>query len=123
MHHCYAQSAILYQGVFTNRSETKFRSIEDGTSNTLLFGEAKAVSGEFILPLGTWAFSWMGNNVMSTLYWGRDLPIAHRFRSNHPGVTNFAFADASVKPLSLELEADLMKSLAGKSDGSIASLE
>ena len=39
----YPARASACAGVFANRSKIGFRDITDGTSNTLLFGEARAV--------------------------------------------------------------------------------
>jgi prepilin-type N-terminal cleavage/methylation domain-containing protein/prepilin-type processing-associated H-X9-DG protein len=86
-----------YEGILTNRSANSLDRIPDGTSNTLLFGEAFAaiIGGE--QPYGV---TWMGSGVFRTLYgmWP-DHSVASAFHSMHPGVVQFCFADGSVRPL------------------------
>jgi hypothetical protein len=89
-----------YEGIFSNRSDTSLARIPDGTSSTLLLGEAYGGDDNgqrAALP------SWMGVGAVPT--WG-GLPKggevwlypAH-FNSKHPEVVQFCFADGSVHAL------------------------
>src|SRR5207253_10294770 len=52
-----------YDGVFGNRSQTKMGDITDGTSNTLLFGEAL---GGKTSPTLDFQLAWMGCGALGT---------------------------------------------------------
>src|SRR5262249_39192978 len=116
-------------GLLTNRSQVRMVAIRDGSSNTLLFGEA--IGGE---PTGqTISLSWMGCGSMVTAYGMTDNPPAgdlnwERFSSQHTGVVQFCFADGSVRPVvssvgTLDAQGNappnylLFNYLAGYSDG------
>jgi prepilin-type N-terminal cleavage/methylation domain-containing protein len=84
-----------YRGIFTNRSKTTISTILDGTSNTLLFGEAiggREVTREF-------GFTWMGAGYLATAS-GLGNKLFGSFSAEHAGVTQFALADGSVRALS-----------------------
>jgi prepilin-type N-terminal cleavage/methylation domain-containing protein/prepilin-type processing-associated H-X9-DG protein len=91
-----------YQGIFTNRSQTRLTDIVDGTSNTLMYGEAKGGLRWWDVPNGRlqYSISWMGGGSIWTV-WGLG-PRESRlemFSSAHAGVVQFCFADGSVRPL------------------------
>jgi len=100
------------RGVFTNRSKTRFRGITDGTSNTLLFGEA--VGGR---PQADFFYSWMGCGTMATA-WGIGDGSPFQFDSHHPGVVQFTLADGSARGISKQTETDILVALSGISEGS-----
>ena len=83
-----------YQGVFTNRSKTTMSAILDGTSNTLLFGEA--IGGR--TTTRDFGFTWMGGGYLATGS-GLGNKSFGSFSAEHPGVTQFALADGSVRAL------------------------
>ncbi len=84
-----------YQGVFTNRSKQKFVQISDGTSNTILFGEAL---GGASYTNRAYNFTWMGGICMPTA-WGMDNPGDwYKYNSEHSGgAVAFALADGTVR--------------------------
>jgi len=110
-----------YQGIFTNRSHTPLGVItsQDGTSNTMLFGEGlgrdypNASNGN----QSDFQWTWMGVGAMATFAGikpGVPSPNptppgwdSHNttettwagFSSMHPGIVQFCFADGSVRPL------------------------
>jgi len=121
-----------YEGLFTNRSNNSLDRVPDGTSNTLLFGEA--IGGELPHPGGPPEYSgcWMGIGALPTFF---GLPIIdpewYQFSSRHTGVVNFCFADGSVRalkpgssgitPLTITLPTDwyVFQQLAGFKDGEV----
>jgi prepilin-type N-terminal cleavage/methylation domain-containing protein/prepilin-type processing-associated H-X9-DG protein len=87
-----------YEGLFTNRSQNSIDRIPDGTSNTLLFGEA--LGGEPSSGIKQYSASWMGIGSLNTFGGMRGTePPWYTFSSHHTGVVNFCFADGSVRPI------------------------
>ena len=110
----------FWRGVFHNRSRHDFKSITDGTSNTMLFGEnngGKVPSGH-----GRYAFAWMGCGAMGTA-WGLDGDEWYQYSSYHPGIVQFCFADGSVLGVSVQTELNTVKALSGISDGTAVSMD
>jgi prepilin-type N-terminal cleavage/methylation domain-containing protein len=88
----------LYEGIFTNQSQNSLIQIsnQDGTANTLLFGESL-----FGTSQGARDFSggWFGINAMPVA-WGLQDPCQwYTYGSRHTAVVQFCFADASVHGL------------------------
>jgi Protein of unknown function (DUF1559) len=90
-----------YDGIFGNRSQTKIADITDGTSNTLMFGEA--IGGK-TYPNLDYALAWMGCGALGTRLGLGKAGIAYenggsnwvRFSSFHSGGVQFCRADGSV---------------------------
>ena len=90
-----------YDGIFGNRSQTKIADITDGTSNTLMFGEA--IGGK-TYPNLDFQLAWMGCGALGTRLGLGKAGIAYekggsnwvRFSSFHPGGVQFCRADGSV---------------------------
>ena len=112
-------------GVFSNRSETTFGDISDGSSNTFLFGEvASNQDSKWPTPSpGTSAaYAWMGNILIPMNHWngGEELSNSRTtlsYRSNHLGTVNFASADGAVRSVPESAELTAMRNLSGRADG------
>jgi len=123
-----------YVGIFPNRSRTQIRQIADGTSHTLMFGEA--VGGLQLSDSNNphsglqrlYSFSWMGCGALPTRYalyplpelnWSTGEKPYKVFSSQHPGLVQFCFADGSVDALSTdegELPKEVLYDLSGIKD-------
>jgi prepilin-type N-terminal cleavage/methylation domain-containing protein/prepilin-type processing-associated H-X9-DG protein len=118
-----------YIGVFSDRVSVTMGQVSnlDGTSHTLLFGEA--LGGNSIKR--DYAFSWMGCGSLCTIEGFRQASAANlngddfaNFGSRHPGVVQFVYVDGSVHPLkrgatSTRYSDDwyILQELAGYQDG------
>ena len=119
-----------FRGIFTLynpagnkvvRHSPRVKDIVDGTTKTLLFGEA--VGGHTVKGR-TYAYSWMGAGAMPTA-WGlgpvrgypNQVPMWVQFSSFHPGIVQFCFADNSVAAINIEIDDSVLDALAGYRDG------
>lgn len=135
-----------FEGVLCNRSVLSLGqlTVQDGTSNTLMFGESAGGNEPIYPPYSTqpvrtrhYEASWMGAGSLPTiagLMSGREVPW-WAFGSRHPSVVMFAFADGSTRGIrkgtssainnnaparfNIPLPADwlLFQQLAGRHDG------
>ncbi len=111
-----------YRGIFTNRSKIKLSNLTDGTSKTLMFGEAFGqlrydtnftnITGHDLV----YGFSWMGCGTLP-VYWGLGEGVWYEFSSMHPGQVPFCFADGSVHLLSKDTSLPVIYALGGICDG------
>ena len=119
-----------YKGYFTHMSQNKVANTPDGTSNTVMFGEA---SGGWIswgggggIPSGVSGYSW----VSGFNYSGFDSPYAGTasnpqtskwwaFSSQHTGIVNFCWGDGSVRPLKSNMDFSTWVFMTGIADGYI----
>ena len=123
-----------FKGVFDNRTESSSRTITDGTSHTLLFGEAPGTIGTGVEGGGeifngkVEGFAWIGAIVMPTL-WGLspsdentdeskyDTHWAYYSSTHASGIVQFCFADGSVHQLAPDIDDTALQRLAGMADG------
>lgn len=107
-----------------------FKKISDGLSNTLMIGEAVAEQDLHAMAYfsdGDWASCNMQLNFFLT----PDDPALIKsqwydvrgFRSLHPGVVQFAMADASVKVLNEDIDHTLYRALSTKDGGEAVNLD
>ncbi|HEX5103688.1 MAG TPA: DUF1559 domain-containing protein, partial [Pirellulaceae bacterium] len=115
--------ARKYVGVFSNRTFNGFASIEDGTSNTLLFGEATGgKDDEDDAVTEVFGLTWMGCGSFVT---GGGLTTRNwfTFNSNHPNIVQFCMADGAVRKVNRGIDNTMYtRILAGMRDRQAASL-
>ena len=122
-----------YAGMLPLNKQVKFSDVNDGLSNTFMFGE---VTGQFsdgykgvnrirsfswlCGPIGT---HYMGPTDLAGLAWVPARPTweDRKFTSRHTGVSQFCLGDGSVRALSTNTDFDVLLRLGGKADGLIVS--
>jgi prepilin-type N-terminal cleavage/methylation domain-containing protein len=102
------------RGVFWNRSKVAFRDITDGSSKTLLFGEAM---GGDESQGGSAAYTWFGVGVLATAFGLSDTPGWGSFSSRHPNIVQFCMADGAVVALSTKIDEETFLRLGSINDG------
>lgn len=115
------------------------KNVEDGTSNTVIFGEVSRISSEgdwgfrdggsrgAMNPAalgdlaGTGAAAFNGDHNTGRRI-GENDPLAVRdidygFGSAHPGITHFALADGSVQSINLDIDPAVLDRMGNRHDG------
>ncbi|QDU22906.1 DUF1559 family PulG-like putative transporter [Urbifossiella limnaea] len=91
-----------YLGAFYNRSVTKLATMQDGTSNTFLFGEynTKGPPGAGWQPVTP---AWISSGYMPMAWGATEPPISdpnwYRMGSRHTGVMVFGLGDGSIRTI------------------------
>ncbi len=107
-----------YNGVFYNRSKTRFKDITDGSTNVLLYGE---IIGDYNgTPNLVRTHVWMSSAMLPT-YWNFGDPTWYRFSSPHTGSLNFALADGSVRAISENIHTTVIRNISGIADDNVVS--
>ncbi|MEO1497832.1 MAG: DUF1559 domain-containing protein [Planctomycetota bacterium] len=118
-------------GVFSVRSKTRLAQVTDGTSKTIMFGEAPGTIGTGI-PTGDGsavsglarAHMWAGWGTLPSSH-GLDQTRENNFTGNgevydtmwlyygsmHPGIVQFCFTDGSLRPLTRDIDLVTFESL------------
>jgi prepilin-type N-terminal cleavage/methylation domain-containing protein len=104
-----------FRGPLTNRSKNRIVDVSDGSSNTLMFGEA--LGGEYD-DGRRWSHSWMGSGTLP-VGWGLGDAEYFRFSSRHPGIVQFCFVDGSVRSLATNISTEALIFLGGIKDGEV----
>lgn len=119
------------------KSQTRFKDISDGLSNTLLLGEKHLIPGTFgtNTPGNVSANTGDGSVYNGDHPWvisraaGPDFPLADmnsefnsQFGSWHAGLCQFTLGDGSVKVVSNSIEPQTLGVLAQRDDGQVGSL-
>ena len=114
-------------------SRTSMKSITDGTSNTLMFGEATraycyGTADNRVSWKGVHAFS--GDNVRALTVGHDESPIygpneewSNGFGSEHPGVCQFAMVDGSVNVVSIDTDPLILASMATRNGNEVSDAE
>lgn len=105
-------------GVFSNRSRTTLSEITDGSSTTLLFGEATGWQ-RTEKEKHHYGYSWFGCGVMGTAWGLSQANSAGFFDSEHPDVVQFCYADGSVRSVDKLIDPKVFISLSGISEGDV----
>jgi prepilin-type N-terminal cleavage/methylation domain-containing protein len=112
-----ANDGILFHGYSHN--VVSMTKITDGTSHTLIMGERGISEDLYGWPYcgaGDWLNSGCGDNLMATnLGLSRGLPDGnhnYHFWSYHPNLAQFLMADGSARPLTYDLDFQVLQNLA-----------
>jgi len=123
-----AAPAGYFQYCSTNNQGNPI-NVQDGSSNTILFGE---FAGGYVdwggaPPAGSVGWAWSGGS----LFVGYGTPVSgpvgtttsnpNVFSSQHTGLINCAFGDGSVRPIRTTIDFNTWVYLSGISDGAVVS--
>ncbi len=120
--------ASYKDGIFYINSSVGLSGITDGTSQTLLFGERSRLNldpnGQ--LALGGWAWCNIRSQEDITLNTAESIEGVrphdlNQFGSQHAGgtISNFAFADGSVKSIRSSLDIRILQDLSTRANGEV----
>lgn len=116
-----------WQGPYSNRSRLKMGAIQDGTSQTLAFGEAVGARTPNSGSQLDFAHSWIGAGAMPTAWGlvtsGGTTHNWYQFSSDHPTGVNFAMVDGSIRMIRYEIPSLTFRHMSGVADGYVAKFE
>ena len=112
----------IYKGPFYNRSNTKFKDITDGTSNTLFFGEAIGGKTGDSNSTRQFGYSWMGVGYLAN-FMGLGRKTFSSFSSEHPNVVQHALADGSVRSVQVNVDRLMYFYAAGMGEGEVSKID
>lgn len=111
----------LRQGIFRNRSATKFSGISDGLSNTLALGETHGgVQASSDNAPASWL--WMSASTIpssTSATWMPGQNSRTAFNSFHTGLVQFTLADGSVRQISNSIDAPTWLTINGMNDAEV----
>ncbi|MDX1965684.1 MAG: DUF1559 domain-containing protein [Planctomycetaceae bacterium] len=118
----------------SNSGVTRMRDFTDGTSNTALAGESAWNISDYLITSG----SCSGQVRWGFTYWSSPYPLAtaftlqppfnpktggssvlSRFRSDHPGMVNFVFADGRVRFISQNVDNSILAAMGTRGGGEV----
>jgi len=109
---CTSPGATRYAGVYTARSENRFRDMVDGSSNVIAFGEA--TGGD------RFNHRWMASPGQVSAWGLEGEPSTQlRFNSHHTGVVQFAMGDGAVRAISTNIDIQTYFKLSAMADGNV----
>lgn len=108
--------ADLYKGIYYRNSTTKIAEITDGTSNTIAFGETLAGTQNVARDF---ALLWFGSGSMPTAWGLSTAPDWYNYSSGHINIVQFAFADGSVRPITIASNYAMYIFASGMADGMV----
>ncbi len=107
-----------WQGMFRNRSVTKFGNLSDGLSNTVAFGENRGGFSSATTPPSPATFGWLSAITLpSSSSWLLGEDNYYEFSSNHTGICNFVIGDGAVRSVTTSLDGQVWLRANGISDG------
>ena len=110
-----------WQGIFYSRSKVTIVGVTDGTSNTLMVGEAL---GGDPTSASRNSFAWAGNGFLPSAWnlASTGQPQWYQFGSKHTGLVNFVYADGSVRPVRNTSDTTMFRRATGITDGNVIDL-
>ena len=109
------------------RSLTRFATITDGTSNTLLIGEKHVPLNKFGSPGDGSIYNGDPGNQNMARNGGPAYPLARtpqdpyndQFGSYHPNICQFVFCDGTVRPVPVAIDPVILGYMAARDDGNV----
>ncbi|MDX1947591.1 MAG: DUF1559 domain-containing protein [Pirellulaceae bacterium] len=120
---------IDFEGVFSNRTKTRFADITDGTSNVFLFGEMIGGKRPYVASddgSGRFSFTWMGSGSLPTAYGinaSPNKPSWSMYSSEHPNIVLFCLADGSVRRVARQIDTNSYLYISGMHDARTANYD
>ena len=104
-----------WAGYFYSQSKVRIGNSQDGSSNSLMFGEALGDTNPQTLNR---SIAWMGASALPVA-WGVQTTDWVTFGSKHSGVILFAMGDGSIRSIKKSADTRVLRSAAGVADGEV----